>query len=107
MRYMQLKQLQSKVAKKILKNAQRDKIKITADYLFLKLTEEIGEMFQSYLIYKRQCRPVKYLAPFAAKRVLAKEMADVLSLLITTAQNLRIDLGAALDKKLFSQALKK
>lgn len=96
---MRLKQLQGKVAKVLFKNAQRDKIKISSDYLFLKLTEEFGEMIQSYLIYKRKCRPVKYLAPFAAKRVLAKEMADVLGLMFGIAQTLKINLEEAIMKK--------
>ncbi len=105
---MPLKQLQSKVAKILAKNAQRDKIKIIDDYLFLKLTEEFGEMIRSYLIYKRKCRPVKYLAPFAAKRVLAKEMADVLGLIFSIAQTLKINLEEAVVKKwLTSQLLTK
>lgn len=100
---MQLKQLQTKIVRVFLKNAKRDKIKISDDYLVLKLGEEFGEMIQSYLIAKRKCRPVKYLAPFAAKRVLAKEMADVLGLIFALGQHLKIDLEDALAKKWLSQ----
>ena len=96
---MELKQLQSKASNVFLKNLKRDKIEASQDYLILKLTEELGEFVQSYLIHKKRCRPSKYQPLQKSKRELAKELADVLGLVLVIAKTLKIDVEKALVKK--------
>ena len=96
---MQIKQLQKKASKVFLGNLKRDKIKVSDDYLLLKLTEELGEFTQSYLVHKKRCRPAKYLTPATSKKELSKELCDVLGLILVIAENLKIDIEEALIKK--------
>jgi len=96
---MEIKELQQKASKVFLDNLKRDNIKISDDYLILKLTEELGEFAQSYLVHKKRCRPEKYLTPKASKRELSKELSDVLGLVLVIAKSLNIDIEEALLKK--------
>ena len=96
---MELKQLQQKAAKVFLSNLKRDGIEVSEEYLLLKLTEELGEFAQSYLIHKKKCRPSKYLPTQTSKRELSKELADVLGIALVIAQTLKIDVEEALVKK--------
>ncbi len=91
--------LQSKAAQRFFRNLRRDKIKRTDDYVILKLSEELGEFVQSYVVHKRQCRPEKYLSPQVAKREMAKELSDVLGMVFVVAKQLHIDVEEALVKK--------
>lgn len=96
---MELKQLQNDAAKVFLKNLKRDKIEASNDYLILKLTEELGEFAQSYLIHKKRCRPAKYQPEKVSKRELSKELADVLGIVFVLAKTMKIDVEEALVKK--------
>jgi len=96
---MEIKQLQKKASKIFLDNLKRDHIKVSDDYLLLKLTEELGEFTQSYLVHKKRCRPVKYLSPQLSKKELSKELSDILGLVLVIAQKLNIDIEEALVKK--------
>ena len=96
---MELQELQRKVSKVFLDNLKRDNIKISDDYLLLKLTEELGEFTQSYLVHKKRCRPEKYLSSQISKKELSKELSDVLGLVLVIATNLNIDVEEALLKK--------
>lgn len=96
---MEIKQLQKKASKVFLDNLERDNIKVSDDYLLLKLTEELGELTQLYLVHKKRCRPAKYLTPQASKRELSKELSDVLGLILVIAEKLEIDIEEALVKK--------
>jgi NTP pyrophosphatase (non-canonical NTP hydrolase) len=96
---MELKQLQAKAAKRFLGNLKRDNIEASEDYLILKLTEELGEFVQSYLIHKKRCRPVKYVEVKKSKRELSKELADVLGIILVIAKTMKIDVEEALVKK--------
>ncbi len=96
---MQTKELQNKIFKVALSNSKRDSIKMDDDYLMLKLTEELGEFTQSYIIHKKRCRPEKYLSPKDSKKELSKELADVLGLVLVIAKTLKIDIEEALIKK--------
>ena len=69
---MELKQLQDQATKIFLANLKRDDIKISVEYLLLKLTEELGEFMQSVIVHKRDCRPAKYLPTKDSKREMAK-----------------------------------
>jgi NTP pyrophosphatase (non-canonical NTP hydrolase) len=96
---MELKQLQKQASKAFLRNLKRDGIKASEDYLILKITEELGEFIQSYLIHKKRCRPGKYLTTQNSKREISKELADVLGIILVIAKTMRIDVGEALVKK--------
>lgn len=96
---MEIKQLQNKASKVFLDNLKRDNIEVSDDYLALKLTEELGEFVQAYLVHKKRCRPEKYLSSDKSKRELSKELSDVLGLILVIANKLDIDVEEALVKK--------
>jgi len=96
---MEIKELQARAAKRFLDNLKRDNIEASEDYLILKLTEELGEFVQSYLIHKKRCRPVKYLDAKKSKKELSKELADVLGIIFVIAKTMKIDVEEALVKK--------
>ena len=96
---MEFKNLQNKATKVFLDNLKRDKIKLNDDYLILKLTEELGEFVQSFLVHKKRCRPEKHLSEKESKRLMSKELADILGLVFVIAKNLKIDAEEALIKK--------
>lgn len=96
---MELKELQTQASKVFLNNLKRDGIEASEDYLTLKLTEELGEFVQSYLIHKKRCRPAKYLPTQQTKRELSKELADVLGIVFVIAKTMKIDVEEALVKK--------
>jgi len=96
---MELKQLQNKASKVFLNNLKRDNIEANADYLILKITEELGEFVQSYLVHKKRCRPEKYLPTKKSRREVSKELADVLGIIFVIAKVLKIDIEEALVKK--------
>lgn len=96
---MELKQLQEDASKVFIKNLKRDSIKLDEDYLILKLTEELGEFVQSYLVHKKRCRPEKYKTAKNSKRELAKELADILGLVLVISKTSKINLEEALIKK--------
>ena len=96
---MELKQLQNQATKVFLNNLKRDNIKLNDDYLILKISEELGELVQSYLVYKKRCRPEKQLSKKESKKLVSKELADVLGLIFVIAKNLDIDVEEAIVKK--------
>jgi len=96
---MEIKQLQKKASKVFLCNLDRDDIKVSDDYLLLKLTEELGEFTQSFLVHKKRCRQNKYLSPETSKKEMSKELSDVLGLVLVIAEKLEIDIEEALVKK--------
>ena len=81
------------------KNLKRDNIAKSDEYLTLKLTEELGEFVQSYLVHTKKCRPEKYLDKKVSHREISKELADVLGIIFVIAKTLNIDLEEALVKK--------
>ncbi|HPL92959.1 MAG TPA: MazG nucleotide pyrophosphohydrolase domain-containing protein [bacterium] len=96
---MEIKKLQKQASRVFLDNLKRDNIKISDDYLLLKLTEELGEFTQSFLIHKKRCRPAKYLSTQESKKELSKELSDVLGLVLVIAEKLKIDVEESLVKK--------
>ncbi|NTU99402.1 hypothetical protein HGA64_05380 [Candidatus Falkowbacteria bacterium] len=91
--------MQKEASNVFLNNLKRDGIKMTDEYLILKLTEELGEFVQSYLVHERKCRPEKYLPLPESKKTISKELADVLGLIFVIAETLEIDVEEALIKK--------
>jgi NTP pyrophosphatase (non-canonical NTP hydrolase) len=96
---MDLKELETKITEIFEHRAKKDGITLTDDYLLIKLTEELGEFMQAYLIYQKRCRPEKYLAEPDAKKDLAKELSDVVCLCLIIAHKLNIYLEEAITKK--------
>jgi NTP pyrophosphatase (non-canonical NTP hydrolase) len=96
---MEIKEMQDRAAKVFFGDLKKNNIATSEDYLILKLTEELGEFVQSYLIHKKRCRPVKYVDVKKSKRELSKELADVLGIILVIAKTMKIDVEEALVKK--------
>lgn len=96
---MEIQELQQQASAVFLQNLVRDNIAVTDQYLILKLTEEVGEFVQSYLIQTKNCRPEKYRDEADARRETAKELADILGIVFVLARQQGIDLEEALTKK--------
>lgn len=89
--------------KKIIENAKKYQekynVKIDEDFALVKLYEEVGELSEAVLAYKKKCRPEKFITDEEAKKNLGKEIADVVGIAIVYAHLLEIDLEEAIDKK--------
>ncbi|MFH1173998.1 MAG: hypothetical protein V1725_02625 [archaeon] len=96
---MELNELQEQITNIFLSNLKRDKIALSDDYLMMKITEELGELMQSYIVHKKRCRPEKYLSAEESKRAFTKELADVTGLVFAIASVMDVDLEEALVKK--------
>ena len=96
---MEVNKLQNQASEVFLSNLDRDNIECSPDYLVLKLTEELGEFVQAYIVHMKRCRPEKYLADDISKRELSKELSDILGLVLVIAQTQGIDVEKALVKK--------
>lgn len=96
---MDFKELQKKVVENVIKYGERYNIKIDEDFALLKLYEEVGELSQAVLIHRKKSRPEKHVSEEESKKEIAKELADVLGMLIVNAHLLNIDLEDAICKK--------
>ncbi|MFS2318330.1 phosphoribosyl-ATP pyrophosphohydrolase [Maricaulis sp. D1M11] len=76
--------------------AERFDIDRSGDWHVLKLQEEVGELTQAYLtVSGRTRRP----ADTVAREALAREMADVLGMLLLLARDEGVDLDQAVREK--------
>ncbi|HEY0117154.1 MAG TPA: MazG-like family protein [Cellulomonas sp.] len=75
--------------------ARRFDVERTDDWLFLKLTEEVGELTQAYLARGGRTR-----SPGSDEQ-LRDELADVLAHLLLIAERFGVDLDEALEAKWF------
>ena len=73
-------------------------IQRTPDWFLLKLTEELGELMQSYLKYVGQAR-VSDASKGELKKELEDELADVLGMTLLIAKNQHIDIEEAVKRK--------
>ena len=96
---MDFKELQQKVIQNAINYGKKYNVKIDEDFALLKLYEEVGELAQDILIRRKKCRPKKYLSEVKSKEEIAKELADILGMIIVNAHLLGIDLEKAIDKK--------
>ena len=78
--------------------AQKFEIERTPDWFLLKLTEELGELIQSYLKYIGQARTAD-VSQANLKQDLEDELADVLGMTLLVAHNHNIDLETAIARK--------
>ena len=98
-KFMDFKELEKKVIQNAGDYSKKYKVKIDQDFALLKLYEEVGELAQDILIHRKKCRPEKRLSDKRSKEEIAKELADILGLLIVNAHLLDIDLEKAITKK--------
>jgi NTP pyrophosphatase (non-canonical NTP hydrolase) len=96
---MEFKEIQEKVVKNALVYGESYNIKIDEDFALIKLYEEVGEFSQAVLIHRKKSRPEKHVSQEESKKELAKELADILGMLIVNAHLLNIDLEDAVIKK--------
>jgi len=96
---MEFKEIQKKVINNAINYGKKYNVKIDEDFALFKLYEEVGELAQSVLIHRKKCRPEKYLPEEKSKEELAKELADVLGMIIVNAYLLGIDLEDAINRK--------
>ena len=96
---MDFKQIQDKVVKNAIEYGKKYNVKIDEDFALLKLYEEVGEFAQAVLIHRKKCRPEKYISGEISKKELAKELADVMGMVIVNAYLLGINLTDAINKK--------
>jgi len=96
---MEFKELQEKVIENAKKYCEKYDVELDEDFALFKLYEEVGELAQDILIHRKKCRPEKYLSKKESKEELAKELADILGMVIVVAYLFDIDLEKAIDKK--------
>lgn len=96
---MEFKTIQKGVVDNALDYGRKYNLEVDEDFALLKLYEEVGEFAQAVLIHRKKCRPEKFVADEVSKNELAKELADVLGMVIVNAHLLGIDLEEAIDKK--------
>ena len=104
---MEIKDLASELALLSKQYCQAYGINRTSDWLLLKLGEEVGELFQSYLKYQGQTRntlkgTTGYCLAFES---LENELADVLGMVLVLADEFNLDINAGLDRKWFRHKL--
>ena len=96
---MDFKELQKKVVENAIKYGKNYNIKIDEDFALLKLYEEVGELAQAILIHRKKSRPEKHVSEDLSKKEVAKELADVVGMIMVNAHLLDIDLEDAINKK--------
>jgi NTP pyrophosphatase (non-canonical NTP hydrolase) len=77
-------------------------VKVDRDYYPFKLTEEWGECMQAYLMNTDRGRQ-KGKSKDQIKEMFEEEIADVFGFLLLFAENEKIDLEVALQKKWFKR----
>ena len=100
---MEFREIESKIAKIFLDYLKKNNITHNDDYLVLKISEELGEFIQSYIIHKKKCRSEKCISCEESKKEMAKELADVVGLAFAISKDFDIDLEEALVKKWISR----
>lgn len=78
--------------------AKKFDIQRTDEWYFLKTTEEMGELTQSFLRSKRQARS-EIKDKGLLKEELENEFADVFCTLLLLAKNQNIDIQSAIERK--------
>ena len=96
---MEFKELSKKVVENAVSYGEKYHVDIDEDFALIKLFEEVGEFAQAVLIHRKKSRPEKHVDEETSKNELAKELADVVGMVMVNAHLLGIDLEEALDKK--------
>ncbi|MEK7598777.1 MAG: hypothetical protein AAB487_03505 [Patescibacteria group bacterium] len=95
---MEFKKLQKSIIKNAKRYSKKHKIKFDDNFAMIKLYEEMGELSEAFLTYKKKSRTEKYISAREAKRGVAKEMADVVGLAVVMSDILKINLEEAIIK---------
>lgn len=96
---MEFKKIQQGIIKNSERYSRRHKVKLDDDFVLMKLFEEVGELSEAYLIYKKKSRAEKFVSPDIAKKNVARELADVIGVAVVLADKLKIDMEDAINKK--------
>ncbi len=86
---MDFKEIQKGILENAKKYQEKYNVDINSSFAMLKLTEEIGELAEAYLIHQKKSRPEKYNSEEEVKKKVAKEIADVIGVAIILAGLLR------------------
>lgn len=100
---MDFKEVQKRVVENAINYGKKYNVSIDEDFALLKLYEEVGELAQAVLIHRKKSRPEKHLPEEISKKEIAKELADVIGMVMVNAHLLGIDLEEAIDKKWISR----
>ena len=95
---MNLKHLTEKLETISFGYAHKFDVERTDEWFILKLTEELGELVQSYLQFSGQARH-KERSPDELKTAFEDELADVLGMTLLVAHHHNIDLETAVTRK--------
>ena len=104
---MEFKEVEKWILKNTERYAEKNNLKIDDYFAMLKLSEEVGELSQAFLVHKRKSRSSKFKPEKESKKDVAEELADVISISIILANELGIDLEDALNKKCINKVRNK
>lgn len=96
---MEFKEIEKAVLKTSEDYDKKYNLDFDVDSAMIKLFEEIGELSEAYLTYKRKSRPEKFLNEEDAKKKLSYELADVVGVALIISKKLDINLEDALNRK--------
>lgn len=96
---MEFKEIEKKVVENAIDYGKEYNITIDEDFALLKLYEEVGELSQAVLIHRKKSRPEKHLPEEKSKEEIAKELADVLGMVMVNAHLMGIDLEKVVTEK--------
>lgn len=68
------------------------------DWVIMKLQEEVGELFQAWLMHTGRARD-KGQSPEQLKEMMANEITDVFGMIMTFASTQGVDLNKYIEKK--------
>ena len=100
---MDFKEIQKLIIANTERYSKKHTIEVDLDWLLLKLIEENGEFANALLVYTKKCRKEKFVADDIAKKNLASELADILTIVVLLADKLDIDILSSLDKKVLEK----
>jgi NTP pyrophosphatase (non-canonical NTP hydrolase) len=104
---MKFKDIEKGVVKNAIRYGKEYNVEIDEDFALLKLYEEVGEFAQAVLIHRKKSRPEKHVSEDISKQEMAKELADIVGMVMVNAHLLNIDLEEAIDKKWLNRMDKK
>lgn len=96
---MDFKKLEHKVVQNAKKYGERNNLKIDHNFAVIKLYEEVGEFSQAVLIHQKKSRPSKFVDEQTSKNEIAKELADIVGMVMVNANLFEIDLEKAIFEK--------
>jgi NTP pyrophosphatase (non-canonical NTP hydrolase) len=102
---MEFKEVQRKMSQALMKYGEANRIRISDDFVLLKLYEEVGELAKAALVYKGMARKENLVSREEAKRIMADEMADVAGIIMSLSSIMNIDIEQKIKEKWIDQWL--